>query len=247
MQSYTFKNQFTTKIEYIKTKSSETNKFTVIYLHGLCSTPWGRKGDSVKAFCQEHNLPFIRYEMIGHCSDQANYEQADISIWKEQALEIIDDVAETPVLLVGQSMGGWLSFLCALKRPEKVVGIVGTAAALDFTQLLYDHYFDDAQRQELVKNGKINVGNKDFTYVFTKQLIDSGLDNCLLENEIDIKCPVHLIQGMDDASYPWEQVLKIAKKIKHDQVVVKLLKGSNHRLQQDRDIKEIFLSIESFM
>ena len=53
--------------------------------------------------------------------------------WRDDALAMIDEVAEGPVVLVGSSMGGWLMLLAALARPERVVGLVGIAAAPDFT------------------------------------------------------------------------------------------------------------------
>lgn len=247
MPSHTFKNEFTTNYEYIKANSSKTHKFTVIYLHGLCSDPWGRKPESIKNFCESHNLGFMRFELAGHGSDTPNYERANINIWKEQVLEVIDDMVEGPVLLIGMSVSGWLALLAGEARPQRVIGIIGISAAPDFTDLLYQNFMTSQQRQELEMLGKISFATKDFAYTFTRSLIESGNQNLLLNRPIALLCPVHLLQGMQDACYPWEKTLEIADKISHDNVTVKLLKNASHRMQQPEDIAEMFKSIESFL
>lgn len=247
MPSHTFKNEFTTNFEYIKANSSETHKFTVVYLHGLCSDPWGKKPESIKSFCASHNLGFMRFELAGHGSDSPNYEWADINIWKEQVLEAIDEMVEGPVLLIGMSVSGWLALLAGEARPQRVVGIIGISAAPDFTAILYHDFMAPQQRQELETRGKISFATKDFAYTFTLRLIASGNQNLLLNRPIALHCPVHLLQGMQDACYPWQKTLEIAEKISHDNVTVKLLKNAGHRMQQPQDIAEMFKSIESFL
>ena len=101
MPVHTFKSRFTTNFEYIKANSAKTNNFTVLYLHGLCSNPWGRKPESIKSYCLENGLGFARFELAGHGSDIENYAKSDINVWKSQMLEMIDDIISEPVLLVG--------------------------------------------------------------------------------------------------------------------------------------------------
>lgn len=122
MPAHTFCSEFTTNFEYIKPNSPKTHSFTVVYLHGLCSDPWGRKPESIKAFCAGHGLGFMRFELAGHGSDSANYEKADLNVWKSQLLEVIDNMVAEPVLLIGMSVGGWLALLGGIERPEKVRG-----------------------------------------------------------------------------------------------------------------------------
>lgn len=244
---HTFKSNFTTKIEISKAKSSKTNKLTVIYVHGLYSDPWGRKPEAVKSFAEENGLDFVRFELIGHGSDIENYEQADLDIWKAQVLEVIDDLVTGNVLMTGSSLGGWLSLLAAVERPERVKGIIGLAAAPDFTIDLEKYVFTAAQKAEMREKGKILFVNNDFTYVFTKKMFESGMRNSLLGKEIPITCPVHLIQGQKDASIDPNKAVNIAKCLKSENVVVKLLKNSNHRLGTDEDLAEIGASLKSIL
>ena len=198
MQNHKFKTDFTTKIDYSQAKSLSTHKISVIYTHGLFSDCWGRKPESVKEWCEKHNIGFFRYELAGHGSDSARYEEADMLIWKAQLLEIIDDIVDGKVILIGSSIGGWLSLLAAIERPERVQGIVGLAAAPDFTRDLEEYVFTPQQRQDMERNGRLEFSTKDFTYLFTKQMFDTARPMCLLGKEIPIDCPVHLLQGMKD-------------------------------------------------
>ncbi len=244
---HTFKSNFTTKIEISKAKSSKTNKLTVIYLHGLYSDPWGRKPEAVKAFAEENGLDFIRFELIGHGSDSKNYEQADLDVWKAQVLEVIDELVKGDILLIGSSLGGWLSLLSAVERPARVKGIIGLAAAPDFTVDLEKYVFTAEQKAEMQEKGRILFVNNDFTYVFTKKMFESGLRNSLLGREIPITCPVHLIQGQKDASIDPNKAVNIAKCLKSEKVVVKLLKNSDHRLGAEEDLAEIGASLKSIL
>lgn len=214
-------------------------------MHGLYSDPWGRKPESVKSYCQEHGLDFFRYELIGHGSDSDHYEQSDMNIWKAQALEVIDEIVSGDVLLIGMSVSGWLALICGVERPTRVKGIVGISAAPDFTVMFEDEYLTDAQRDDLEKHGRTEVATKDFTYIFTQRLLDTGRENRMLDKEIPLNCPVHLLQGQKDACYPWRKTLAIAERITRDDVTVKLLKNASHRMQQPEDIAEMFRSLDA--
>lgn len=247
MQSYTFKSEFTTNFEYIKAKTSETHKLTIIYLHGLCSDPWGRKPESLKSYCEQHNLGFLRYELVGHGSDSAHYAQADLNIWRDQLLEVIDDIVQGDILLVGMSVGGWLALLAGVLRPQRIKAILGISAAPDFANILYDQYMTAEQKIELKTTGQVGFATKDFTYIFTQGLFASAQENCLLQAPIPIDCPVHLLQGMQDANYPWQNTPQIAQLLTSRQVMVKLLKDSSHRMQQPGDVAEMFRSLDSLL
>ena len=54
--------------------------------------------------------------------------------WADDALAVIDHAAPGEIVLVGSSMGGWIMLLAALARPARVRGLVGIAAAPDFTE-----------------------------------------------------------------------------------------------------------------
>ena len=245
MAEHQFLGQFTTKIEYIKAKTTITNSFTLLYTHGLYSDPWGRKPDAIKKWCVDNNYSFFRYELAGHGSDVDNYENTDINIWKSQILEVIDTIIEGDIFVVGSSLGGWLSLLAAEARPERIKAVLGLAPAPDFTVDLEEKYLTKEQNETIQSKGRLEFVNDDFTYIFTKRLMDSGRENRMLNRKIDINCPVQIIQGQKDASLDWRKSLQISQAIVSNDVIVNLLKHSNHRLGADEDILAIERSLNT--
>ena len=241
MSKYTFKSSFATDFEYIAPKN---NAPTILYLHGFCSDCWGKKPETVKRFCLEHGVGLFRFDYAGHGSDKENLEKADFEIWKGQVLEIIDDVLKGDIVCVGSSMGGWLSLIAAIERPKCVKGVVGLAAAPNFVRRFAD-LITDEQKKELEETGKFSYGNKDFAYTITQKFIDTAFRNCLPEEENawPIDCPVHFIQGMQDASLPWQCALTFAQAVRSENVEIKLLKSANHRLNDEESQNELVNSL----
>ncbi len=251
MPLYTYETQFTTEFEYSQAKTANINKntpkLTVVYLHGLCSSPWGEKPEAIKAMILSAGLDFLRFELAGHGSDIANYAKADFNVWKRQTLEVIDTLVEGDVLMVGSSIGGWLSLIAARERPERVKGLIGLAAAPEYQKDLYAYAFNEEQIAKLESGESLEFGTKDFSYVFTKKLIDSCRQNSLLDKPLEINCPVQLLHGQEDACVPWKRALEIADRLTSEKVTVKLLKHGNHRLQSPSDLAEVNHSLGALL
>lgn len=246
IQNHTFKAKFTTKIELSQAKSLKTNKdITIIYIHGFFSDPWGRKPEALKSFCEENNLGFCRFELAGHGSDTDNYENIDFNVWKNQVLEVIDELVKGDVIMVGSSLGGWLSLIAAKERPQRVKGVLGLAAAPDFTDDLDKYIFTPEQKEELKTKEKLFFPMKDFTYIFTSKIFNTAQNNLLLQDQLAINCPIHLLQGSEDKNVLPDKPFNIMKRLASQDVVVKIIKGSNHRLGKDIDIIEMKKSLSS--
>lgn len=247
MPKYTYKSHFTTEFEFSQAKSAKKSKFSLIYIHGLCADPWGSKPDAVKSWCERQNINFFRFEMAGHGSDKDNFIKADIDIWKNQVLEIIDDVLSGDIIMCGVSMGGWLTLLAAIERAERVKGVLAMAPGADFTRAVYDKALTDSQKEELKTKGQTAFTRDNFTYTFTNNLIESGNRNCILDKDIPIKCPVWLLHGMKDTSVPWEVSPLIASKIIGEKVGIKLLKEATHRLNDPHSLQELQRTLDSLL
>ena len=247
MDKRTYHIGFTTDFEHIKTDFKMRQNFTILYTHGFCSDPWGRKPEEIKNWCIENGIGFYRYELAGHGSDISRFEETDINIWKAQILEIIDKYIEGDIVVVGSSLGGWLSLIAAIERKNRIKGVVGLAAAPDFTE---EHikYATPAQIEQMQNFGKITYPGQGIEFVVTKRLLDSGQDNLILNKGIiPIECPIILVQGMKDSSVDWHKAIKIAELADTQNVIVKLLKNANHRLNEDEDIAQILSALDVFL
>ncbi len=248
MQIYTFENGHTTMFEHIKPDVAKTQRFTVVYTHGFCSDPWGRKPEEVKKWCVANGMGFFRYELAGHGSDKARFPETTINTYKAQLAEILTKIVETPVVMVGSSLGGWLSLMGACDFPDKVIGFIGLAAAPDFLKTYMEAFFKPEHKELLERQGYVEFPTKDFTYIITKEMIASGYENHTLDRaSLPFKGKVRLLQGMKDASLLWKTALTIADKLESDDVRVVLLKNSTHRLNEDEDIVELRRALDDFI
>ena len=218
----------------------------IIFIHGLNSNMSGQKALSIQRFARKNKLNFISFECRGHGKSDGKLEDFTISDWKDDLLDIIDDLAKGPQILVGSSMGGWLMFLAAKARPKRVAGMVGLAAAPDYIDEFYKN-LPLKKKQEINKKGVIKYSSYGFSYLIKKKYIVEGKKNKILNKEFKWNKPLILIQGLKDNVVTPDVPEKIIKKIKGNQIQIKLLKNSDHRLSDSFDLKVINESLESII
>jgi pimeloyl-ACP methyl ester carboxylesterase len=134
-------------------------------------------------------------------------------------------------------MGGWIMLLTALARPERVAGLIGIAAAPDFTEDLIWSTLDEGDRTTLMETGVLMQPSEyGEPYPYTRHLIEDGRRHLLLRGTIPLTCPVRLLHGMRDADVPWRTSQRIAERLAGDDVRITLVKDGDHRLSRDQDI-----------
>lgn len=225
-------------LAYIATSATEESAKlpTVMFLGGFRSDMEGTKATYFEAQCKSRGQAYIRFDYRGHGSAKGKFEEACIGEWAQDAIDILDHCTSGPVLLVGSSMGGWISLLVAQQRAERICGIVGLAAAPDFTTWMEDAMSAE-QKQELENKGFFELPNDyDAPYIITKKLIEDGRNNALLGNEININVPVRLVQGKKDADVPWETAGRIKDALTSDDVDVILIEDADHRLSSPNQL-----------
>lgn len=87
------------------------------------------------------------------------------------------------IVLVGHGVGVWISFLIASRRPEMVRGIVGMASDPDFTEELLWKNLNDETKEKIMTNGIHNIVWGDTEYPISKNLIEDGRKNLLLNDK----------------------------------------------------------------
>jgi len=210
---------------------------TVVFLPGFGSDMSGEKATSLATFCSNVGQAMLRFDYSGHGESDGRFEEGTIGQWTDDALAVMDAVSAGPLLLVGSSMGGWIALLAALARPERVAGIVGIAAAPDFTEILMWQSMTFEERDRLMADGVVFAPNRYGPPTpITRALIEDGRKHLLLDRPIPLTCPVRLLHGQNDQDVPWELSLRIAERLESTDVQVILVKDGEHRLSRPADL-----------
>lgn len=218
---------------------------TVVFLPGFMSDMSGIKAATLAEVCAGRGQAFLRLDYRGHGQSAGEFAAAGIDDWLQDALTVIDRLTQGPLILVGSSMGGWLALLTALARPERVVGLVGIAAAPDFTEELLWQQLSAAEQKTLLDEGALYQPSEygDTPYCFSRQLIEQGRRHLLLRKAIPFTGPVRLLQGMADADVPFATALRIAERLESKDVTVTLIKDADHRLSREADLARLVQAV----
>jgi pimeloyl-ACP methyl ester carboxylesterase len=221
----------------------------ILFLPGFRSDMTGTKATFLDDFCAARGLPYVCFDYSGHGQSSGRFEDGTVGRWVDDAIAIIDRVAEGPLILVGSSMGGWIMLLAALARPRRVAGLVGIAPAPDFTEALIWNGLTDGERARLMKSGRLKRPSdySEEPTIITRALIEEGRRHLLLSAPIGIRCPVRLLHGMQDPDVPHRLSLELAERILSQDVRVTLIKNGDHRLSQPDDLALLGRTVEELL
>jgi pimeloyl-ACP methyl ester carboxylesterase len=214
-------------VAYVRSEGSAP---TVVFLGGFRSDMTGTKAVALEAWARRTGRAYLRFDYLGHGQSSGRFEDGTIGRWLDDSLAAVDSLTSGKLVLVGSSMGGWLSLLVARRRPERLAGLVLIAAAPDFTERLErpSQYSPEPS-------------------VFTWKLIEEGRNHLLLDKKLALPCPVRLLHGQDDPDVPWEYSLQIARHVEAPEVITTLVKGGDHRLSTPADIARLIATVEELV
>jgi pimeloyl-ACP methyl ester carboxylesterase len=218
---------------------------TLLFLPGYMSDMEGGKAVALHDWANGKGRAMLRLDYAGCGSSEGRFADGTLASWRDDVVVLMDALTSGPVVLVGSSMGGWLALLVALARRERVAGIVGVAAAPDFTEW----GFTDADKALLATAGRIEEPTpySDAPYVTTLDFWRSGQGLRLLDGEIAIDCPVRLLQGQADPDVPWEIALRTGARLRSSDVQTLLVKDGDHRLSRDSDIALLIRTVAALL
>lgn len=220
----------------------------VLFLGGFASDMTGTKALRLEAHCRARNQAFTRFDYRGHGASSGRFADGTIGGWTEDAIAVVDHVVEGPVVLVGSSMGGWIMLLVAMARPERIKGLIGIAAAPDFTERLISKALTPAEALTIERDG---VFYRPSAYgdplPITRQLIDEGRDHLVLAEPLPIGCPVHLLHGQADPDVPYALSLELAQALQSRSVTVELIKDGDHRLSREVDLRRLTAALDRML
>lgn len=222
----------------------------VVFLGGFRSDMTGTKATYLETLCAARGLDFLRFDYTCHGASSGDFEtEGRIGAFAADALDALDRLTEGRQVLVGSSMGGWISLLVARARPGRVAGLIGIAAAPDFTEDGFWAGFSDAQRAEMAETGRVDLPSEysDEPYVITRLLIEDGRDNLVLRAPLPLPFPVRLLQGTADADVPVDWALKLLDHADSPDLRLTLVDGADHRFSEPRELAILAATLDEVL
>ena len=220
----------------------------LMWLGGFRSDMTASKASAVDGFGASHGLAVTRFDYSGHGQSGGDFNAGTIGRWLEEALAVFETTAG-PQILIGSSMGGWISLLLirALRARgiERVHGLVLIAPATDMTELIVAQ-MPKKYRTMLDRQGFVDTPS-DYSaepYRINKGLIEEGREHLLFGRAIETGCPVTILQGARDKDVPKEHAMKLVQHLLTDPVTVTLVPDGDHRLSRPQDLVLLEKAIE---
>ncbi|MGE8142259.1 alpha/beta hydrolase [Novosphingobium sp. NPDC080210] len=207
---------------------------TLVFLPGYMSDMAGGKATAVFDWARAQGRACLLLDYSGCGESSGTFADGTLSRWREEVTTLIEAHCPGPVVLIGSSMGGWLMLLVALELQSRVAGLIGIAAAPDFTDWGFD-----AEQKALLASGETLFEDNPYGPEPTPTHAAFWQDGewlRLLDSAITLDCPVRLLHGQADPDVPWQVSLRLAEALRSADVQVTLIKDGDHRLSRDADI-----------
>ena len=236
----------TKKIRYL-TNYYKKNLY-IVFLHGFMSDLEGDKPKTFYKYCKKRKLGFLGLEYSGHGKSSGKFTNGNISKWtKETQTTIRKIVKKNNFILVGSSMGSWISLNQFKYFQKQIKGFLGIGSAPEFLEKLMWKKFTKKMKKETIKNGICNLKHGDYEYPISYQLIKDGRKNNILNKKLRSKIYVTMIHGSKDEVVPTiysRKVLKLFDKAKKKLIIIK---NGDHSLSNKKNLKIITLELNKIV
>ena len=229
-------------------KNIKKNKLCIVFLHGFMSDLEGKKPKKILDFTKKNNLSFLSMEYSGHGKSSGKFTNGNISKWSnEVSLVIKRTIKKNNFILVGSSMGAWLSLNQFKNFKKQIKGFLGIGSAPEFLENLMWNKFTKKIKNEIIQKGVHNLKHGKYKYPISYQLIKDGRKNKVIKKRISLKIKVTMIHGENDEVVPVvysKKVLKIFSKAKKKLVIIK---SGDHSLSNKSDLKIILNELQKII
>lgn len=219
----------------------------LVWLPGFKSEMTSIKASAVAEWGAVRGLAVTRFDYSGHGQSEGRFEDGTVGRWLEEALAVFRTCTAGPQVIVGSSMGGYLSLLVlrALQRSgeaSRVAGLVLIAPAWDMTERLMWGRFPDSVKSTIMDEGVWLRPSRygDGPYAITRTLIEDGRRHLIASEPFDPGCPVRIIHGLLDPDVPWEHSLDLEAHLTGDWVRISAVPDGEHRLSRPEDLAQMF-------
>ncbi len=244
----------TRRIAFLNRAAANSALPGLVWLGGFMSDMRATKASFLDEQAARTGRAFLRFDYSGHGESEGRFEDGTIGAWLEESLAVIRQESRGAQILVGSSMGGWLALLCAEAlaksgEAERLAGLVLIAPAVDMTERLIWDGLKPNQCREIEKKGRCFLPSaySDQPYPITRALIEEGRKHLILDGTIRTHCPVHILQGMNDADVPWTHATRLVEHLAGDPVTLTLVKDAEHRFSRPADLALLAQAIENIV
>ncbi len=233
-----YKLSKTKKIRYLK--NYQKNHDYIVFLHGFMSDLEGKKPKTFLSFAKKNKLGFLALEYSGHGKSSGKFTNSNISKWtKETSLLIKRIVKKNRIILVGSSMGAWISLNQFKFFEKQIIGFLGIGSAPEFLENLMWKKFSNKIKNEIIKKGIYNLKHGDYIYPISFQLIKDGRKNKVLNKKFKSKIKVTMIHGKKDEVVPVSYSRKVLKIFKNAKKKLVIINSGDHSLSKPKWLKLI--------
>ena len=224
-------------IAYYKMEGKEP---TVVFLGGFKSEMVGSKATFLSTWAERSGYAYLRLDYSGHGMSSGAFTDGCIGDWAEDAQSVIEHATDGTLILIGSSMGGWISLLLAKRMPERIVALMTIAAAPDFTEEGFWLNFSEKQKNEILVKG-VTYLPSDYgePYPITKKLIEDGRRHLINRGTLEMSIPVRLLQGDLDTSVRRETALSLFDRMNGADILLIFIKGGDHSLSSPQNLSDI--------
>lgn len=218
----------------------------IVFLGGFKSDMTGTKALFLEDWAKAKGRAFLRFDYSGHGQSSGAFTDGCIGDWAEDAIAVLEELTTGPQVLVGSSMGGWIALLVARAMPARVRGIVGVAAAPDFTEDSMWPQLTHAQQQQVLQTGQTALPNDydDQPYILTRRLFEDGQTRLVLRDPLSLPFPVRLLQGTGDEAVDVSVPLRLMEHADCPNMELRLLKDVDHRFSTPHCLQLIAAAID---
>ena len=226
----------TKKIRHIS-KIFKNSSF-IVFLHGFMSDLEGKKPNAFLKFAKKNKVSFLALEYSGHGKSSGKFVNGNISKWsKETSILIRKYVKKKEFVLIGSSMGAWISLNQFKIFKKQIKGFLGIGAAPEFLENLMWKKFSKKMKSEIVKKGIYNLEHGDYVYPITLQLIKDGRKNRVLNKKMKSKINVTMVHGQNDKTVPVSYSRKVLKIFKNAKKKLVIVKNGDHSLSSAKNLR----------
>ena len=249
------------KFKYIKISNTKKLRYIdnyfkkelyIIFLPGFMSDIDGKKPQAFKKYAVKNKLGFLAIEYSGHGKSSGKFTNGNITKWSNDAKNLIKKIVKkNKFILVGSSMGAWISLNQFKYFENQIVGFVGIGSAPEFLDRLMWKKFTNKIKKEIVSKGIsiITHGDSKFKqqnqYPITYQLIKDGRKNKILSKKIRSRIKVTMVHGSKDEVVPVSFSRKVLSVFPNAQKKLVVIKNGDHSLSNQVPLKKIIKELKS--